>query len=264
MQSALREIRSILTNRRALTLWLAVTAITIVVGPFNTVHTLSLPARLAYWTVVNGSCYLVAASSIALVIRSPLLAGTPAMLRNALGSVTIGIVNSAAIVAINAIVWPGVEGLPGFGQMAAITIPIALVFGVAIAAVGWSAPADPVASPADPAATLAVPVPAPEVAFLRRLPRHLGRDLVSVSVQDHYCEVVTATGRALVLMRFADALDELANAEGMQVHRSHWVAFGAVAGLARSGDGLAVRLADGREIPVSRSRTAAVRQRLRG
>lgn len=186
--------------------------------------------------------------------RSTLLGRLPALARNVVGSLGIGVLNGIAIVSINALVWPAEPDIPGLGRMLAISVPIALVIGGAIALAGQDE--------TKPAPVEAPPPPA-EIAFLKRLPRHLGRDLASVSVQDHYCEAVTATGRTLVLMRFADALDELTGAEGTQIHRSHWVAFDAVAGVSRAGDGLAVRLKDGRELPVSRSRVAEVREKLR-
>ena len=61
-------------------------------------------------------------------------------------------------------------------------------------------------------------------AFLRRLPEQLGRDLVCLKMADHYVEAFTTAGSTLVLMRFADAVEELQGADGLRVHRSHWVA----------------------------------------
>jgi DNA-binding LytR/AlgR family response regulator len=74
-----------------------------------------------------------------------------------------------------------------------------------------------------------------------------------LSVRDHYVVVQTDRGQSTLLMRFADALGELDGIEGMRVHRSHWVAKTAVAGLERSGGKVHVRLQDGRLVPVSRS-----------
>jgi len=97
-------------------------------------------------------------------------------------------------------------------------------------------------------------------AFLRRLPTRLGHELIRVSVYDHYVEAHTPRGHELILIRFADALAELDGYDGLQVHRSHWVARAAVRRLLR-GDGrsLVVELTDGTRLPVSRSREAATR-----
>ncbi len=102
--------------------------------------------------------------------------------------------------------------------------------------------------------------PARASAFLRRLPTRLGTELTRVSVYDHYVEAHTRRGHELILIRFADALAELEDSDGLQIHRSHWVANGAVRRLLRSESrSLLVELDDGTRLPVSRSREAAVR-----
>lgn len=113
-----------------------------------------------------------------------------------------------------------------------------------------------------PEVALGPPVEAvpPVVAFLRRLPTRLGRDLVRVSVYDHYVEAHTRRGHELILIRFADALAELDGYDGLQIHRSHWVARAAVRRVSRGeGRSLSVELDDGTRLPVSRSRESAVR-----
>lgn len=112
----------------------------------------------------------------------------------------------------------------------------------------------------------AVPVPQPDsgspvVPFLRRLPSRLGQDLVRVSVYDHYVEAHTRRGHELILIRFADALAELEGYDGLQIHRSHWVARVAVRRVVRGeARSLSVELDDGTRLPVSRSREATVRE----
>ena len=59
--------------------------------------------------------------------------------------------------------------------------------------------------------------------FLRHLPDGVGRDIISLKAAEHYVEVTTTSGTALILMRFRDAVAELGNL-GIRVHRSHWVA----------------------------------------
>ena len=44
----------------------------------------------------------------------------------------------------------------------------------------------------------------------------------------NYVEVWTERGTHLVLMRLSDAIRETAGENGLQIHRSHWVALGAV------------------------------------
>lgn len=96
-------------------------------------------------------------------------------------------------------------------------------------------------------------------AFLKRLPPDLGRDIIRVSALDHYVEVQTRTGTTLLLMRFADALEELEDIGGLRIHRSHWVARQAIRRVLRQDRALLVEMVDGARLPVSRSQQGGVR-----
>ena len=106
----------------------------------------------------------------------------------------------------------------------------------------------------------APPMPGAEAAFRGRLSarRRMAR-LIAVEADDHYLRVHTDAGVELVTARFADALDELAGAHGVQIHRSWWVAGDAIEGVRwRRGTGEAM-LAGGLTAPVSRSHAAVLR-----
>jgi len=98
--------------------------------------------------------------------------------------------------------------------------------------------------------------------FLERLPLKLrGGELWAVESEDHYLRLHTSKGQDLILLRLADAVAELDGIEGMQVHRSWWVARGAIDD-ARRGDGRAtLTLKDGSEVPVSRTYAKALRDK---
>lgn len=93
--------------------------------------------------------------------------------------------------------------------------------------------------------------PAAGIRFLSRLPDHLGTRLLHLQMEDHYLRATTDRGDALILIRFRDALQELADFDGMQVHRSWWVAREAVRKASRQGRKLELLMADGTRIPVS-------------
>ncbi len=57
--------------------------------------------------------------------------------------------------------------------------------------------------------------------------------ILRLSAEDHYTMTVTSRGRELILIRFSDALSELAETEGTQIHRSHWIARAAFEALAQ-------------------------------
>ena len=104
-------------------------------------------------------------------------------------------------------------------------------------------------------------MPAPEAALLARLSERSRGELLHLRMQDHYVEVHTAAGRELLLLRFRDALREVESVNGLQVHRSHWVARKAVAGVERRGGRIALRLVNGSRVPVSRSFAPELRSR---
>jgi hypothetical protein len=95
--------------------------------------------------------------------------------------------------------------------------------------------------------------------FLDRLPPRLGRDLICLQMEDHYVRAHTAKGSDLVLTPLKDAIAELADTDGLQVHRSWWVARSAVVEPVASGRKISLRLTNGLEVPVSRASVAKLR-----
>jgi len=83
--------------------------------------------------------------------------------------------------------------------------------------------------------------------------------LLALTVEDHYVDIVTDRGKALVLMRLADAIREAAPVPGLQIHRSHWVALDAVSRTERSAGKVIVELSNGLRLPVSRGYMAMAR-----
>jgi len=72
-------------------------------------------------------------------------------------------------------------------------------------------------------------------------------------MEDHYLRIHTALGSDLVLMRLRDALTELAPGRGRQVHRSWWVAEGAIASVERPAGRIVLVLRNGLRVPVSKT-----------
>ena len=93
-----------------------------------------------------------------------------------------------------------------------------------------------------------------------RLPPELGTEVIALEMEDHYVRVHTALGNELVLMRMRDAVSELDGLEGMQVHRSWWVARGAVEDVLREGRNVRLKLDTGLEAPVSRANVQVLKE----
>lgn len=101
----------------------------------------------------------------------------------------------------------------------------------------------------------------PVPGFLERLPgKYRGAALYAVSSEDHYLRIHTDRGEELILMRLSDAMRELDGADGLQTHRSWWVARDGVADVAREEGRQKLVLKSGASAPVSRSFAKTVRE----
>lgn len=102
--------------------------------------------------------------------------------------------------------------------------------------------------------TPATDAPDPLATFLERLPvKYRTSDLFAISSEDHYLRVYTSVGEEMILMRLTDAVRELTGVDGLQVHRSWWVAKAGVTDEKRVDGRSLLVLPSGTEVPVSRS-----------
>ena len=91
-----------------------------------------------------------------------------------------------------------------------------------------------------------------DLPFLQLVPRRLRGELLYLEAELHYVAVVTTRGRSLILYNLRDAIGELGACEGIQPHRSFWVAASQVAGFQRRGRQGVLHMSNGDEVPVSR------------
>lgn len=250
LRLALREMHGILRRPAVWQVMAVVAAVLAVSGPFGTLASLGLGARLAYWSVV----VVVTATSgwlLSLWIDGALRRhGLSSLGRWALTSPPVAALVLVEVAALNALAF-GISPFAGeaLTSLAFSTVPVALLVTGALTFI----PRPPPAAGADD------PQPRPP-RLLSRLPLDKRGALMSLSVQDHYVEVVTSRGRALLLLRLSDAIAEAEGCAGLQVHRSHWVARDQVRAARREGGRGVLTLADGREIPVSRTYLGAVKE----
>lgn len=96
--------------------------------------------------------------------------------------------------------------------------------------------------------------------FWDQLPKQLGRDLLWVRAEEHYLRVATTRGKALIRCSLQRAiLGALTEVQGLQVHRSYWLATSHVKRLIKGGQHWVCEMSDGARIPISRRRRAAVK-----
>ena len=98
--------------------------------------------------------------------------------------------------------------------------------------------------------------------FYDRLSSTVSRDIIYVTVDDHYVEVHTTGGSCLLLMNLGTAVAELGDL-GMQVHRSYWVALRHLEATVRRDGRTMVRVTGDHLVPVSRTYLPALREALR-
>lgn len=251
-QLALRELRAHLARPATLAALAGVSAVLAIAGPFGTDTSLRAVPRLLYWAGLVAAAYALG-YTVSAWMRARGGAWPPGW-RLALTGTLTGCGTLLLVIAVNRAAfgdWTGVADLPGLlvpvFAIAFIVSAVAEVLGRHLAAGS---------NGADPGAT---PTPAAPPPILARLPLDRRGALLALSVEDHYVRVRTVRGEELVLMRLSDAMREVGDTPGAQVHRSHWVAFAAVAAARRERGRAVLTLTDGTEIPVSRARLAEVR-----
>lgn len=110
------------------------------------------------------------------------------------------------------------------------------------------------------------PIEEPEALPLRGLigsvPLSLGDDIIRMHAQDHFVQIVTAEGSALLSERFGDCVARLEPLDGLQCHRSHWIRLTHARSVTRSGSAYVCTLSNGDEVPVSRRRYATLKKRM--
>ena len=218
------------------------------------------PERIVYWSA------LIALGSAAAMLINPLvfdrwMAGSHPALQIAAVSCVISIPITIGLVAIE-YVSVGTLAEPGwwwvqFGYVLVIS-GLLTTGGWALDRLGEKSPAaaTPSGNPAAPTTPSAVPV-----VFADRLPAKFRAGAIyAVSAEDHYLRVHTSAGETMILMRLADAIRELAALEGLQTHRSWWVARQGLADVSRGDGKVTLKLKSGVEAPVSRAHLKVVRE----
>lgn len=249
MSSTLREIADVFRfaagNYRFWGVFVAILALFILVGPFSTYERMGLVERALYWSTTMVGAWLIALVTISVVIALFVERYRRPFVLTVAGAALAGIPIAAWLSMSIAWFYPP-DTTPGFPQMLVYGIPMSALFGVLV---GFTLP-DPVMAGHEPMDGKSKR--APDNALTDRLPPDIRAPVKRMSMQDHYIEVTTERGAALVLMRMADAATAL-EGHGLQIHRSHWVSFAHAKGAKREGGQWLVVMDDGAELPVSRS-----------
>lgn len=219
-------------------------------GPFGTLEHYNFLERFAYWAILTPATYILA-SGVATWVTVTL---TRKQLNSWLAYMFGG---TAAGVIVGIFVWLfGVFLDQSFGQsinglLTAMTYTIPITIGVTMLFKVSEKTSD------EKPKTLTN-----DIRFFEKIPKKLGRDLISLNSQDHYIKVTTSMGSDLILMRLSDAIIELEGADGIQPHRSWWVSKKHVFEIKTENSKKVIELSNGDLVPVSRSKIKDVSEYL--
>lgn len=222
-----------------------------VMAPFGTAEVaVSMTDRYLYWLIAIMLNWMQAMGSLALMMESPLATRIGLVRLSLMIAVALSFPASFEILWLNHTLLGSPIGSPA--HLAEVWLDTLVVYAL------LTPSASAFFLPRSQKAVPRVVVPADTVRsetplFFERIPRSLGNRLLALGMEDHYLRIYTDLGSDLVLCRFADALRELNTFDGLQVHRSWYVARSAIAEVQRDGRSMLVRLVNGLEVPVSRA-----------
>lgn len=250
------ELRADFQGRMPYVIWGVLTIIVSFAGPFGTYQALDFPRRLAFWSVMMALVIL-----LGIAVRA-FVHGTLSIRSFRYGSTLIAVILALilpplALLGLSHSPFSISDLAPAWHELGLYVFLTSLGVGAYRHAMWRAAGSGSDAADALPQGQ-GDPVPPDHPRLVRRLPAEVQGDLISVSVRDHYVDVVTSAGGGALLMRLSDAMDLVAPVEGAQVHRSHWVAWAAVESLEKTDGRQVLRLKTGATIPVSRTYRAGV------
>jgi LytTr DNA-binding domain len=254
-RSTMREWTPVRTIPYHLPWVLGIAVVMAVTGPFGTYETMGLGKRLLYFTITGVLGWALVIGCIVALRQIEAFNRWPVVARMALAGIVAAVPMTAVIIVVHDwLVWPTPwRAFPYiFPQTAFLAVVISILVGLFVER-RLHAEAD-----SERARVAEAPAPASGVEpvasdFFRRVPPALGRDLLALEMEDHYLRIHTALGSDLILLRLRDALAELGSSRGRQVHRSWWVAEGAIASVERNAGRNVLVLRNRLRVPVSKS-----------
>lgn len=231
---------------RRLTLATATGMLLGLIGPFGSYLNDNAVARMAYWTALVWLGTVLHSLGFAAAVSLGARWRLPRPFSVAAGIVVASVPLAAASAVMGHLAWPRYTGdlgpLDWYGQTL-------IVSGLLVTGLLWI----------EGRLKTAPPVAADAPSDATRLPVRLRDQVLCLQMEDHYVRVHTPAGSELVLMPMREAIVALAGLEGLQVHRSWWVARRAVARATPAGRAASLTLTNGLVAPVARNRLADLR-----
>lgn len=241
LQVAMREVQGFF---RTPAMWISTVAAGLLLGlagPFGTEDVMRLLPRMGYWSIIAVVTFLTG-TVLDAVLRPPLQDRVTIWGAVPLVSLMTSVAITGQILGLNALVFGFVPDLRGTLILFGNVFTASLVISVALTLIGMQQ-----APPSDAATSDAQP------RLLARLPLAKRGDIIALSAVDHYVDVMTTQGTETLLIRLSDAIAETLPVDGLQVHRSHWVALAHVRRVDKGAGKAVLTLSNDAQIPVSRA-----------
>lgn len=262
MRKFFDEWKSDLRARIQLRVWMILTVVVALAGPFGTYRSIDLPLRLAIAAILIAVAICVAAGIRVLVqcVRGGRRSFWACAVLNAVCLAIL--MPSLGLLVLDLPVYKANAQPPSWLELSLFTALCSLSVSAYRHGSYSRAQTRKVETVAGTATVMAPEADQERVLprLLDRLPEELQGDLLSISVRDHYVDIRTCSGEASILLRLSDAIAETEGVDGAQIHRSHWVAWDAVEGAEKAATRLILRLRDGTQLPVSKTYRALVEE----
>ncbi len=232
-------------------IWVLVSLLVSVAGPFGTYDVAMLPLRILYWGIVIG-CMLFLSIRIRTFLATR-LADRQVWLLDLAAATMLALICAPPLHAFTRLMFPEAqERLPSSFDLvlyvAFVTAGAYLFRNLLINAHRDAGARAPVAAPE----TTPTPQKRAVPLLQRRLPESETGEITHLTVEDHFVIIATTNGTHRVRMRFGDAVREMEGVEGYSTHRSHWVAKWAIKTCENQAGRKSVIMKCGRRVPISR------------
>ncbi|SMX44036.1 LytTR family DNA-binding domain-containing protein [Actibacterium lipolyticum] len=234
--------------------WLVVSGMVAYAGPFGTYDGFPLTKRLIYWPTVV-AVGIVLGIAVRLSVQRLITGG---------GFWPVVVVSSGCMGVCFAVPLTAFTRFMASGTTAHVPSLLEMSFLVFVAGIGVGAIRLLLSTPSPrqkPEAEAEEKEKVVRPRLLDRIEPGLQGEVLKCEVFDHYVALTTEKGQARLLMRFSDAIAELDGVDGLQVHRSHWVATNAIESQSVESGRLFLTLKDGSRVPVSRNYRPVVEER---
>lgn len=218
-----------------------------VVGPFGSFLNDDVLVRVVHFVGLTLAGTILAGVLGPLILRLGNGIGAPALFSTGIVMIVVAGPVSVLSAVVTTWLWPAYTSQLGpvdwFAQALLITVGVVSLWLLLEAAI-----------------TRAQSAPAHDPELLEPEDGQSVSDILCLQMEDHYVRIHQATSARMELLPLRDAITRYGTGDGLQVHRSWWVARKAVAEVERDARSLRLRLANGLLVPVARNRVAALRE----